>query len=255
MKLSKTTIRALAAVCATWICGARALAGGVVIYKDFSFDPDSQAEITDYTSLDRYPSVDVTAPGGQTLRITPGQEPIYIPHAGDAQSNGAVVMRTILAAERRFPQFAAKLEPYRQGWSAKPAPAPQPSQSPAAAPQPATQTEAVDATPTGGSTRVLQTKSGETLTDWKISAREGDTLVITHADGISRVPITDLPDNLFGFPPEIVARAEQLRQQSADQGRMAAAIGTGGAINGHVKSGSKSLAKADHRRLRPSLGY
>jgi hypothetical protein len=126
MKLRKITIPAMA--CAAWICGASANAapaGGVVIYKDFSFDPDSQAEIADYTSFDRYSSVDnVLMPNGQTLRITPDQEPIYIPRAGGAQSNGAAMIRTIVAAERRFPQFAPKLEAYRVGWSAVPKPAP-----------------------------------------------------------------------------------------------------------------------------------
>lgn len=232
MKLRKITILPLAVACATWICGARAnaaSAGGLVIYKDFSFDPDSQAEITDYTSFDRYPSVDnVLTPGGQTLRITPGQEPIYIPGAGDPRSNGAAVIRTILAAERQFPQFASKLEAYRRAWSAIPSPTPQPSQSLAAAPPPAAETEALDATPDGGSTRVLHTKSGETLTDWKVTAMEGDSVVISHADGISRIPITDLPDNLFGFPPNVLARAEQLRQQTVDQARMAAAGGPRG---------------------------
>ena len=251
MIIRKITTLLAAAVCATCICGPAAFAsgGGIVIYKDFSFDPDSQAEITDYASFDRYSSVDnVLTPAGHTLRITPDQEPIYIPHAGSPQSNGAAVARTILAAERRFPQFAPKLEAYRRDWAAIPisTPTPQPNQSIAAAPQTTAPAEAQDATPAGDSTRVLQTKSGETLTDWKISAMEGDTVVITHADGISRIPITDLPDNLFGFPPAVMARAQQLRQQAADPARIAPALQQGG-----VKPGTKGPPKANHHRPRP----
>ena len=260
MKLRKNTILLFVTACAAWICGGRAFAAGsgLVIYKDYSFDPDSQAEVMDYTSVERYPSVDnVLTPNGQTLQITPAQEPIYIPHAGDPQTSGTAVTGTILAAERRFPQFAGKLEAYRQAWAAVPiaTPAPRPSPAIAAAPQ-ATPQE--DAAPAGGSARVLLMKNGEKLTDWKVSAVEGDSVVITHADGISRIPITDLPDNLFGFPPEVTARAEQLRQQAAERARTGTAQGTpsgvmppSGAV-GAARTGVKGPGKPNHHRTRPA---
>jgi hypothetical protein len=257
MKLHKITmLLAAAACCGTWICGARAFgaSGGLVIYKNYSFDPDSQAEITDYTSYDRYPSVDnVLTPSGQTLQITPGQEPIYIPHAGDPKSNSAEVSQTILTEKRRFPQFAAKLEWERRAWAAAPSATPKPSPAIAAAPQPTAPADAVDAAPSEDSARVLHTKSGDTLTDWKLAAVEGDTVVITHADGISRIPITDLPDNLFGFPQEVMDRAQQLRQQAADQARMGTAQAT---PSGIAKTGAKRPGKGNHHRPGPTpIGY
>jgi len=256
MKLRNYTVMLFATACAAWICGGKTLAagGGLVIYKDYSFDPDSQAEITDYTSFDRYPSVDnVVTASGQTLQITPGQEPIYIPRAGDPKSNGAVVARSIVAAERRFPQFATKLEAYRQAWAAAPSATPAAKASPpiAAAPQPTAEAEAADSTQAGGSERVLHTKNGETLSDWKFSAMEGDMVVITDADGISRIPITDLPDNQFGFPPEVMARAQQLRQQEADAALMGTAQST---PSGMVKTGTKGPGKGNHHRPRPTPG-
>jgi hypothetical protein len=100
---------------------------------------------------------------------------------------------------------------------------------------------------------VLHTKNGETLSDWKFSAMEGDMVVITDADGISRIPITDLPDNQFGFPPEVMARAQQLRQQAADQAQMGTAQGL---AQGTAKSGVKGPGKAGHHRARPTpYGY
>lgn len=250
MKLRKITIMLLAAI--AWICGGRAFgaAGGVLIYKDYSFDPDSQAEIADYTSYDHYSSVDnVVTPTGETLRIMPAQEPIYIPHAGDPHSTSADMTRTIVAAEKRFPQFAAKLDVYRRDWAAVPSATPKPSPTIAAAPQPTAPVETAEAAPAPGSTHVLYTKTGEALTDWKVTAMEGDSVVISHADGISRIPIMDLPDNLFGLPADVTARAEQLRQQARTGVAQAAPSAT-------AKTGGKGPGKGNHHRPRPtSAGY
>jgi len=194
---------------------------GVVIYKEFAFDPDSQAEMADYSSLQRFGSVDnVVTPAGETLRIFSNQGPVYIPAPGTPGSDTGEVTRTIQCAESRFPQFVRRLETYRQGWASVTRAAPGPQPSPAVAsvrPAPASS----PATPASGagSGKVLRTRSGEMFQAWSVSGMEGDTVVITHADGISRVPIADLPDNLYGFPPEVIARAQLLRQQEAAQAR------------------------------------
>jgi hypothetical protein len=199
--------------------GPGCLAAGLVIYKDYSFDADSQAELTEYSSDDHYSTVDnVVTPGGQRLRILASQEPIFIPQAGDRSAKPAAMSQTIQAAEKRFPQFAARLEACRRAWAAVPASTPTPAQrlavSPAATPAP------VDTPPPapdhGLINKTLRTKTGETLQGWRVTGMEGDTVVISDADGISRVPIGDLPDNLYGFPQVVIARAEQLRQARQD---------------------------------------
>ena len=220
MNLRNTTVFLLAmALTASLFASGRSI--GVVIYKEFAFDPDSQAEIADYSSLQRLGSVDnVITPGGQTLRIFSNQGPVYIPAPGTAGRDTGEVTRAIQAAESRFRQFARRLETYRQGWASAAQAAPAPRSIPAVAaapPGPASST----ATPASaaGSGKVLRTQSGETFQGWSVSGMEGDTVVITHADGVSRVPIADLPDNLYGFPPEVIARAQLLRQQAAAQAR------------------------------------
>jgi hypothetical protein len=221
MNLRKITIFLLAAAALPASLFAAGRCVGVVIYKEFAFDPDSQAEIADYSGLQRLGSVDnVITPDGQTLRIFSNQGPIYIPGPGTAGSDPGDVTRAIRAAESRFPQFARRLEIYRQGWAlaAQAAPAPRSTPAVAAAP-PALASDPSSATPAAGSGKVLRTQSGETFQGWSVSGMEGDTVVITHADGVSRVPIADLPDNLYGFPPEVIARAELLRQQAAAQAR------------------------------------
>jgi hypothetical protein len=215
MKHREIPIILLAAGLFSWIQGATALGatGGLVIYKEYAFDADSQAAMTDYSSFQHFASVDnVVTTSGETLRILPGDEPLYIPNPGDPTSTAADVTRTILAAERRFPQYAPKLENVRRAWASLPKAAPaivvQPTPSIATAPQP---------TPGDESANVLRTKYGETYRSWKVTGMEGDTVVLSHADGISRVPISDLPNNLYGFPPEVMARAEQLRERGAAQ--------------------------------------
>jgi hypothetical protein len=193
--------------------------GGIVIYKENSFEPDSSAEIETYQSVEHFAAVDnVITTGGQPMRITSDQEPLYIPQAGDPDSTAESVTRTILDAEKRFPQFARKLEVARLAWAALPkaAPAvqPTPSSFPTVAPQPA---------PAGGSADDLHTKSGEVFQSWTVTEIEGDTVVISHADGISKVAISDLPDDLKGFPPDVAARIRQFRQQAADIQRAAKA--------------------------------
>lgn len=215
MNLRKITIFLLAAAALPASLFAAGRSIGVVIYKEFAFDPDSQAEIADYSSLQRLGSVDnVITPGGQTLRIFSNQGPVYIPAPGTAGRDTGDVTRAIQAAESRFPQFARRLEIYRQGWASAAQAAPAPRSTPAA---PASST----ATPgsAAGSGKVLRTQSGETFQGWSVSGMEGDTVVITHADGVSRVPIADLPDNLYGFPPEVIARAQLLRQEAAARAR------------------------------------
>jgi len=183
-----------------WIYGAHAIGapGGIVIYKQFSFDPDSNAEMAAYSTFDHYSFVDnVHTPAGQTLRILSGQDPLYIPAPGDPGSTPAQATLTILAAEKRFPQFAAKLETVRQAWSALPiaeapvAPSPPPSTN-AAIPKPS---------PAAGSANILRTKSGHVFTGWSISAFEGKTVVIKHSGGISRIPASELPNDLIGLSP------------------------------------------------------
>lgn len=221
MSLRKNTVILLAAALSPWlhVANAAGTSRGVVIYKDYSFDPDSQAEIADYSSVQRFGTVDtVVTPGGQTLRIFSNQDPIYIPAAGTAGSRAADVTQTIQSAERRFPQFAARLENYRRAWASVAQAAPAAKRSPAAVAE-ASPGGTASPAPAAGSGRVLRTKSGQSFQSWTVSGVEGDTVVISHADGISRVPIADLPDNLYGFPDEVIARAQLLREKEAAQAR------------------------------------
>jgi hypothetical protein len=207
----------LAAVLLPWAGGANALAatGGLIIYKQFSFDSDSEAEMAGFTSFAHFASVDnVVTTSGQTLRILPGQDPVYIPQPGYPGETAGQVIPNILAAERRFPQFASKLELTRRAWVAAPkAPvafAANPVATPAPSPTP-------QAAPADEPSNVLHTRYGEVFHSWKVSSVQGDTVVISHADGISRISIADLPDNLAGFPPEVIARVQQIRLQQAAQ--------------------------------------
>jgi hypothetical protein len=245
MKISKNAVFLLAL--APWLTGATALGGGVVIYKEFSFDSDSQAELVDYSSYEHFTSVDnVHTTDGQTLRMTPGQEPIYIPAAGSGDGTAAGVTATIGVAERRFPQFAGKLEGYRRAWEAvgKTTAAVQPRVTSAAAilaatPQPAVTADAAGDRPD----EVLHTQDGATYRDWKLTGVEADTVVISHADGISRVPMAELPKNLWGFPPEVVARVEQLRQETAAEGQAVAS------------TAARPAGSPRHRHMRPQDDY
>jgi len=199
--------------------GAEALgAGGLIIYKDFAFDADSQADIAVYTSYQHFGSVDnVVTASGQTLRILPGQTPFYIPQAGDPNRTPVEVERTIRLAESRFPQYSAKLEAYRHAWAAAPPPPVAQTNRPAAA---APQREvSADLAPASAGRNVLRMRSGETFQAWKLSRVEGDYVVITHADGVSRVAIADLPDNLYGFPDEVIARAQLFRERRNEEAR------------------------------------
>jgi hypothetical protein len=154
--------------------------GGMVIYKDESFEPDSLAEIAYYRSVEHFPVVDnLVTVDGNPLRILPGQDPVYIPSPGDPGSTAEEAIRTILGAESRFPQFVRKLEPLRQGWAAQPRPA---------APAPTSAPEA---------TNVLRTKSGEVFESWSVSSIDGDIVTISHSAGVSRVPVADLPDAII----------------------------------------------------------
>jgi len=383
----------LAAALFPWLYGAAALGttAGLVIYKDNSFDPDSQAEIATFSSVQHFTAVDaVLTTGGATLRLQSGQEPIYIPQAGDPDSTAEEATGTILGAERRFPQFTAKLEILRQRWAALPKAAPAvttgraisasaeststltadewkkkateeypglavvgsplnaafvakykayqgsnyfdtpdwpmrlakecaqatPVRSPASLADrlantswndankedsqgnqksftlnpdmtvranwrhkelgwwkvlddtrielhvardtsvravlvfnedlteatdddnqsyhrlnpPASQTTAqVQPSQQAGApapAKVLRTKSGGVFQSWSVTRIDGDTVVISHADGISRIPISDLPDDLSGFSPEVIARAQQLRQQAAAVKQKQTPIGT-----------------------------
>ena len=162
--------------------GARGATAGLVIYKDNSFDQDSQAEIATYSHVDHFTAVDnvVTTTGG-TLRLNQGQEPIYFPPPGDPDGTAEGAIRTILAAERRFPQFVTKLEILRRAWVSLPR---------AAAPVAA---EATIPAPAPASANVLRTRSGEVFQSWSVSSIDGETVTISHSDGISRIPVTDLP--------------------------------------------------------------
>lgn len=205
---------------------ASGVTGGIVIFKEFSFDPDSQAQIANYTSFERFPSVDnVVTSAGETIRILPGQGPVYIPQPGDPASNAGELARAILAAERRFPQFASRLETMRRAWAALPKRAVAAQATPAASrprAAPFATPFAPEPTPAGGPAQVLRTRSGAVFVSWTVTGVEGDTVVISHEDGISRVSISDLPDNLIGFPPDVVARAEALRAQEEAELRKAA---------------------------------
>jgi hypothetical protein len=197
----------------TWVCGihARAAPGGLVIYKQFSFDPDTSAEIAPYSTFEHYAVVDnVHTPSGQTLRILSGQDPVYVPEPGNPGSTPDQATRTILTAEKRFPQFAAKLETVREAWAAPPiAEAPvEPRPRATATPRPS---------PPTNSASVLRTKSGQVFAGWSISAFEGKTVVIKHSGGISRIPASDLPNDLIGLSggkplpvPEPVAQSANL---------------------------------------------
>ena len=203
-----------------------AIAGGWVIYKDNSFDDDSQAEIAHYSSYERFPSVDnITTRDGQMIRILPSQSPIYIPEPDDPSAIPATVLGRIVAAERRFPQFAGKLEALHRAWAAplppkgvaasKPTPKPRPAPTiaPTPAPQPA---------PTAHTATVLHTLDGSAYYAWRVIGMEGDTVIVSHTDGVSRISISNLPDNLFGFPPEVFTRAAELRLEEAARIRKAA---------------------------------
>ena len=194
-----------------WIHGADALGatGGLVIYKDNSFDADSLAEIASYSSVEHFGAADnVVTAEGQSLRILSGQAPIYIPAPGDPDGTPEDATRVILTAERRYPQFIRKLELVRQAWVALPKStlAAQTPPSIAAVPLP---------TAEAGSAGDLHTKSGGVFQSWNATGIEGDAVIVSHADGIARIPITDLPDDLSGFPADIIDRVQQLRQQAA----------------------------------------
>jgi len=198
---------ALATALSQSFYGARSMGatGGMVIYKQFSFDRDADAEIANYTTFDHYAFVDnVRTPSGQTLRILSGQDPVYIPEPGNPGSTSEDATRTIQAAEKRFPQFAAKLENVRHAWEAMPKATPTPAPAPAsvAVPQP---------TPPGKPTNVLRTKSGHVFYGWSISAFEGKTVVIHHSGGVSRIPASDLPNDLIGSTSEKASGAEASR--------------------------------------------
>lgn len=199
-------------------CAAAEAAGGLVIYKEFPFDSDSQAVIAAYTSFEHFPSVDnVVTTDGKTLRILPGQEPTYIPAPASSGVTSHGIAPVILSAERRFPQYISKLEPIRRGWAdAAEISVAEPKVSPIRRIPPASQ-----ATSPANPSKVLQTRSGHTYRSWKVSNFDGETVLISHADGISRIPISDLPNNLWGFPPEVVARVEQIHLQEAERLRKA----------------------------------
>lgn len=189
---------------------AHAATGGLVIYKAFSFDSDSQAQIANYSSYEHFPFVDnVLTPDGQTLRILSGQDPVYIARPGDPGTTAEQAIPTILHAEKRFPQFAPKLEQMRQAWTLLPKAAASVKSSPLGTPL------AKPSPVIGGSGNVLHTKSGEVFHAWSISAFEGNTVVIKHADGISRVPISDLQDSLGGYFSRKETPAVQPRQRDA----------------------------------------
>jgi hypothetical protein len=226
---------------------ARCLGAGLVIYKDYSFDSDSQAEMAEYATDDHYSNVDnVVTPSGGRLRILASQEAIFIPAAGEHGKSPAAMTQAIAATEKRFPQFQVKLEGYRREWAAAPVPTPAPTPEAAISPENvAAAAEAVasaDAPPPapnhGTLNNVLHTKSGESLKAWTVTGMEGDDVVISHAAGISRVPIVDLPDNLYGFPEAVIDRAEQLRQA-----RLA------GAAKGTQGAQPLALAKASPGRM------
>jgi hypothetical protein len=199
---------------------AVAVPGGIVIYKQFSFDQDSQAEMASYSSLEHFPFVNnVVTTSGQTLRILSSQDPVFIPPPGDPNSTAEQAARAIAAAERRFPQFNANLENVRRAWAA--APRIVPTAAPTAAPILA----APQAAPVEGgeAANVLHTRYGEAYQSWRVIGLEGNTVVISHSNGISRISISDLPDDLTGFPPDVVARAQQLRMRAAALQRAEAA--------------------------------
>jgi hypothetical protein len=174
--------------------------GGLVIYKLYSFDPDSQAEMASYRSYEHFASVDnVLTPSGQTLRILSGQDPVYIPNPGSPEITSEQVARVIADAERRFPQLATKLESLRQEWTSLPKPAP-------VAESPAPAVIAARPTPPGKAANVLRTRSGQMFEGWSIAAFEGNTVVIKHDGGVSRIPVSELPRELLGLPPEKTAR-------------------------------------------------
>ena len=265
-----------------WLHGMDALGatGGLVIYKDHSFDSDSMAEIENYRSVQHFPSVDnVHTTDGQTLRIFSGQEPIYIPEPGEPDSTAEETTATILAAERRYPQFTRKLEVVRRAWAALPAAAP-PVQTTSATSAKSNSALTVDqwrkkameqfpelavagsplnaafvakykayqgsnyfdspdwpmrlakecagAIPwTNGvsqaaqsapvaapATDVLLTKSGRVFQAWSVTRIDGDAAIVNHADGISRVPIADFPDDLSKFPRDKIAAVQQFRERA-----------------------------------------
>ena len=187
-------------------------AAGFVIFKEFPFEPDSQAEVVNYSSYERFPAVDnVVRMDGETIRILPSEEPIYIPAPGVPGATAAQVNQTILAAEQRFPQFASKLETVRQGWAALPkAVVAARTNAPAPVASPTAQAASAD-----DHENVLHTRNGETFHGWTLIGVERDSVVLSHDDGISRVQISELPDNLYGFPENVMARARQLHQPLA----------------------------------------
>ncbi len=191
---------------------------GAIIYRQFSFDPDSQAEIASYIRLEHYSTVDnVLTPEGRTVRIFSDEAPIYVPPPGDPNWTAAQAARVIPALERRFPQFASQLELIRRGWAVVPRAAP------AVTPGVAIAAAAAAPRPTPESGNVLRTRYGETYRAWSVTGVEGNVVIITHADGISRISIADLPDDLTGFPPEVFLRAQALRQRAAADLRKEAA--------------------------------
>ena len=60
----------------------------------------------------------------------------------------------------------------------------------------------------------LKTKSGEIFKSYTITRREGSIVYVSHAGGVSRVPISDIPD-LIAWPyvkPEVEDKVEKAKQ-------------------------------------------
>jgi len=94
---------------------------GIVIYKRSALDSDSQAAVLQYRKATRYSTgADIVTSKGETIRLVPSQDPLYIPEPGTPGGDKEEALAAIAFAEKRFPQFAKDLSPIKQAWTSSP---------------------------------------------------------------------------------------------------------------------------------------
>lgn len=184
---------------------------GIIIYKPNGFEPDSSTELIEYVSYQRFAAVfNVRSVTGETIRITPGQDPMFVPSPNDPEANPEGASTSLKSAAMRFPQFRQKLALIEKAWADR-------ARSVAASTA-KTPTAQIPLGPPRGAS--LRTKSGQVFHDWSLSSVESAEGVIIHSDGISRIPLLDFPSEVIAQEPRIAAAIEEqkraaMRKQTA----------------------------------------
>jgi hypothetical protein len=167
---------------------------GLLIYKNYGFDPNSNANITEITAFESFPTISraLTVKGAK-LEVEKGRTPVFIPYPSYGGYQPEQALSLIAKAKKLFPQHVRKLGEAESKWTEiKKTQTNNP-------PLHTTSTEKTD-------TITFTATDGTKYTNVSVVGNSGDGLSLMSDSGVIRIPFTSLP-------PEIRKKYEPLAKK------------------------------------------